>query len=376
MMEKIDVMHVVPNLLKPGGAERFACTLPGFLKTRYNQVVCVLNDIGEQTKYLPGDIEFKCLGIPSSTIKPLTLNKLVRNLHGMINIYKPRIIHSHLWPAFRASALAGTGTDVKHICLVQDTRLWLKERGIRNSAVRMLTNHCLRSCNPTMIAVSSDAAEYTARYLDVKRNVIDVIYNAVDTSEFHPSQESKEREGKFVFGTASNFRPGKGHSVLIEAAAILKEKGYDFEVHLAGSGGQEKNIMRQLEERNLQGEFILKGLLTNMRDFYLNCDAFVLPSEHGEGLPLSLLEAMAMRLPIITTSIAGANEAIEHGKQGIIVPPGDSRTLADAMEKFIKDRNMASSMGIEAENKAQNVFSFNVISDQYSKLYDKIINGK
>ncbi|MCE2745135.1 MAG: glycosyltransferase [Burkholderiales bacterium] len=125
----------------------------------------------------------------------------------------------------------------------------------------------------------------------------------------------------------------KGQLILLEAAQRLQQKGIPFQLILAGDGEMRPEIERQIDQRNLRQQVQITGWISSMqvRDELLKSKAMVLPS-FGEGLPVVIMEAMALKRPVISTYIAGIPELVEHGVNGYLCPSGDVEKLAELME--------------------------------------------
>ena len=124
----------------------------------------------------------------------------------------------------------------------------------------------------------------------------------------------------------------KGQLLLIEAASRLAEQGIDFELVLAGDGEMRSDIEAMIAHHGLQKHVRITGWISTsqVRDEILAARALVLPS-FAEGLPVVLMEAMALRRPVISTYVAGIPELINPGEHGWLVPAGDVEALTEAM---------------------------------------------
>ena len=127
--------------------------------------------------------------------------------------------------------------------------------------------------------------------------------------------------------------PEKGQLLLIEAATLLTAKGLAFELTLVGDGPMRGAIEALVSERGLSDRIRLTGSISTerLREELLNARALVLPS-FAEGLPMVIMEAMALRRPILTTWIAGIPELVRDGIDGWLFPAGSVKSLAAAME--------------------------------------------
>ena len=108
-----------------------------------------------------------------------------------------------------------------------------------------------------------------------------------------------------------------------------------------------------------------------MLEVYQSCNCLILPSR-GEGLSNVLLEAMAMELPIIATRVSGTVDVVDNGENGILIPPGSSQALADAMLTIARNPDLARSVGRRARQKVIQSFSLESVAHQYSALYQQL----
>jgi len=124
----------------------------------------------------------------------------------------------------------------------------------------------------------------------------------------------------------------KGHMILLEAAAQLKTEGLAFELVLVGDGEMRAQLAALIAELGLAGQVRITGWISNerVREEILAASGLVLPS-FAEGLPVVIMEAMALGRPVISTYIAGIPELVRDGENGWLVPPGDAAALANAM---------------------------------------------
>jgi len=131
--------------------------------------------------------------------------------------------------------------------------------------------------------------------------------------------------------------PEKGLSTLVQAAELLKAQGHDFQLFLLGDGPIRNDLEQAVAKFSLSGCVHITGWASSaeVRDHILNSRALVL-SSYVEGLPVVLMEAMALGRPVISTWVAGIPELVTHGVNGWLVPPGDVEALAAAMKEALE----------------------------------------
>ncbi|HXF74030.1 MAG TPA: glycosyltransferase, partial [Actinomycetota bacterium] len=158
-------------------------------------------------------------------------------------------------------------------------------------------------------------------------------------------------DGVPVVATVANFKIHKGHRHLLEAASIVRRSLPEARFVLAGVGPTEPRVREQAAALGLDGSVVFAGLRDDAPRIAAASDLFVLPSER-EGLPIALLEAMALGRAVVATRIGGIPEVVEEGRQGILVPPRDPAALAEAILALLGDPGRRARMGEEARRRA------------------------
>lgn len=164
--------------------------------------------------------------------------------------------------------------------------------------------------------------------------------------------------------------PEKGQTVLLEAVATLAEQGRDVRVTLAGEGALRPQLERLAARLEIAPRVDFLGAVgqDRLRQLYERASIFCLPS-FGEGVPIVLMEAMAMEVPALSTRIAGIPELIESGREGILVPPGRADRLAAALESLLADRELRRRLGSQGRAKVLGEFDAEASAEQLYRLF-------
>jgi glycosyltransferase involved in cell wall biosynthesis len=178
---------------------------------------------------------------------------------------------------------------------------------------------------------------------------------------------SPPRDAFTIVCTASGLGEKKGVSVLLEACRLLQAKGVRFQCQILGadpSGERLERLRLQVRERGLQTEVRLLGAVAwrDAQQAVSRASVFVHPSvrtEEGDmdGIPVSLIEAMGIGAPVIASRLSGIPELVEHGRNGILLAPGDAGALADALERMARHPAPAQSMGQQARHRVREAFA-------------------
>ncbi|WP_296317514.1 glycosyltransferase family 4 protein [Winogradskyella sp. UBA3174] len=167
----------------------------------------------------------------------------------------------------------------------------------------------------------------------------------------------------------------KGIALYLEAAKTLKEKYPKAEFHVIGAPDKSPSAIK-LEELNAlheNGTIIYHGNQRNVPEHLYNRDVFVLPTYYREGIPRSILEALSVGLPIITTNTPGCKETILKDKNGILIKPMNLNELTNAMEYFLINKEKIEEMGINSRAYAENRFDVNIINNDLINLINETI---
>jgi glycosyltransferase involved in cell wall biosynthesis len=146
--------------------------------------------------------------------------------------------------------------------------------------------------------------------------------------------------------------PKKGYPTLIEAAALLRDRGVDVTFRIAGDGPEWPSLQRLVNERGLNETVRFLGPLTDteVEQAYASAAVFALPcvempDGNRDGIPNTVLEAMARALPVVSTTLASVEEAVDDGVQGLLVAQRDPKALADVLERLLGDAALRRRLG-------------------------------
>lgn len=205
-----------------------------------------------------------------------------------------------------------------------------------------------------------------------------VIHNGIDVTAFHRRvTNARDITNDYdlsrgpVFLNVGRCVPAKAQSVLIEAMAEVVRRTDNPHLLIAGGGPLEEQLREQVSELGIDSHVTLVGHASPIEPYYAAADVFALSSRQ-EGLPITVLEAMAAETPVVGTKIPGVSELVEEGKTGHLVPPEQPKPLADAMVKTIE--GTPKKMGRAGRQRAELEFSVNRMVNRYQSLYDSLLN--
>lgn len=199
------------------------------------------------------------------------------------------------------------------------------------------------------------------------------IYNPVMLPEL-PTDWERRQAGRVLF--LGRLGKRKGTYDLLDALALLRGRCPELKLLLGGDGEIEQ-VARRAEQLQVVDQVSLLGWVSGAdRGAHLaSAKIYCLPS-YNEGLPMSVLEAMAAGLPILSTPIGGIPEAVTDGVEGFLVPAGDIQALSDRLALLLGDDAAARRMGAAARHKVETTFSSQAVLPAVGQLYQELGMGK
>lgn len=176
-----------------------------------------------------------------------------------------------------------------------------------------------------------------------------------------------------VIGSIAMFRGSKGHDLLLEAFRDLRGQFPDARLLLVGDGIRRAWVESLARERGLNGWVTFTGFREDVPDLLGAMDCFVLASTRTEGVPQSLLQALAAGVPVVASAIGGIPEVIEDGATGLLVPPGDPKALAAAIGAVLKDSESARRRAEAGRALVSARFSRERMMERLTTLYAELI---
>ena len=197
-----------------------------------------------------------------------------------------------------------------------------------------------------------------------------IVHCGVDPEVFRPVGRLENAVSEIL--CVGRLTSAKGQHILLDAARIVKERGYGFRLTFVGEGEDRASLEDQVRKHHLAEEVSLTGALgqDKVMEYYRKSDLFVLPS-FAEGVPVVLMEAMALEIPVISTRITGIPELIEDERTGLLVTPGNSVELAEAMIKVLKDKAYGRKLGEEARKAVLREFNQSENNQYLQRLFEK-----
>ena len=172
-----------------------------------------------------------------------------------------------------------------------------------------------------------------------------------------------------VIGCVGRLEPQKGHRLLLEAQVLLRNTRGDCpHLVIAGSGSQYDALRDEVKTMNLESRVHLLGSRMDIPEVLSAFDLFALPS-FWEGLPLALLEAMALDIPVVASTVGGVGEVLNYGEYGIALPPGDVPALATTLADLLDHPEKRDALGRKGAERAHRDYSAVAMVHRLEDIY-------
>jgi glycosyltransferase involved in cell wall biosynthesis len=227
------------------------------------------------------------------------------------------------------------------------------------------------------ITVSHDLASRIRRTFGFPGEKIQVIHNGVHVERYNRAIDPEQRllltgdQSRPLVLTTARLEKVKGIDYLIEAAVHVPEAMF----LVAGDGPQRSELERLAGQLGLSDRVIFLGFRQDVDRLLAACDIFVLPSLF-EGLPLSILEAMAAGKAVVATQAGGNGEAVIHEETGLLVPPCDPEQLASAIRRLITEPGLSRRFGDAGRSRLLKEFTVGRMVENYDLIYQSLLQSK
>ncbi|MGH9801268.1 MAG: glycosyltransferase [Blastocatellia bacterium] len=369
---KIKILHVIDSL-GIGGMERVVIDVAnGLDPARFEQVVCCISRRGEAADQLRDGV--RCIdlgkGDKADRLMPLKLARVIRR-------ERPDIVHSQSW--------SGVDTALAKL-LTPGVKLVHSEHGRnhphwrRQPLMRRLARRGVYFMADAVFAISGEVREFYCGQTGFPAERMRVIPNGIDVRRIDDADGSGIREelgigpDDFVFGTVARLDLTKDTITLARAfaAVALPRRDPKLKLLIVGDGDQQARLEEFVAMLDLNRAVIFTGLRRDVPRLLRAMDVFALSSV-SEGMPLTVMEAMAARLPVVATAVGALPELIEEGKTGFLVPMRHAVAMSDKLEEFIANRQLAKSFGEEARRKVEREFTLDRMLKSYAGLYNSVL---
>jgi glycosyltransferase involved in cell wall biosynthesis len=350
-----------------GGADQQILILARAMRARGHDVrIVALAPLG------PMGLEAQQEGMQVESLelrKSVTDIPRILRLVRLVRAWRPDVLHSHM---VHANVLAGAVRPLTRVPVLIATIHSINDGGPVHMAAYRLTSPQV----DRFTIISQLAAERYVAIGAVPAQRLQVVPNAVDTDRFRRLPQARatlRRElglgDEFVWLAVGRFEEAKDYPTMIAAFAQLAAARPTSQLLLVGKGSLQENVEALLRANGLEQRVRFLGVRRDVPELMSAADGYVLSSA-WEGMPVVLLEAAAVELPVVATQVGGVSEVVEDGTTGLLVPPGDPIALGRAMERVEALATEArAAMGAGGRALVQQRYDTDRVMEMWERLY-------
>ena len=351
------IVQIIPKFAL-AGAERMAEALILELKRQGCQVIAV--SMYDYHSVITDNLEANGVKVCYLGKKrgpdPSMITKLVR----LFRQEKPDVVHTHLYICgyvIPAALIAKVKACVHTVHTVAE-----KER-----QPKKLQCFFYHRCGVTPVGLSPLVKESIERFYRLPGERVPMVYNGIDISNV-VRKETYQTGEVFKFLHVGRFASPKNHANMIKAFDQLHRKYPRTSLTLIGAGELYEEVREQISTLGLQDAVHAPGLMDNVMEQYPLFDAFILPSVY-EGMPITLIEAMATGMPIAASAVGGVPDMLCHESNGLLCSP-KAESIVEVMERLYLDEALREKLGRQAQADSER-FTSKYMADAYMDIYTK-----
>lgn len=293
--------------------------------------------------------------------------RLVPRLCRVIQAVRPDIVHTHAWGTLVEGLVAARVCRVPVLIHGEHGTLQTKPYQLRLQ--RWAWGRATR-----VLSVSSRLADTLAGTVGFPRERIEVIRNGVDLTRFGPMLREQGRvalgvsAAEVAVGTVGRLVPVKDQALFLRAVAVVAREGLACRAFIVGEGPLRAELSSLVDHLGLSGRVTFLGHRADVERVMAGFDVFVL-SSRSEGLSNTMQEALCSGVPVVATRVGGADELVDDGRSGFLVPSGDVEAMGRALVALVGDRDRRHAFATAAAERATREFGFETMMRGYRDLY-------
>ena len=375
---KINILFVIVQMDIMGGSERLVHNLARGLDRNFFDPSIAWFFCDKPLK------EFKALDIPLfhvPKIKRIDFSSM-RKLARIIKDNQIHVVNAH---HFMSMVYAFYGCKIKNNIKLIYTEHSKWELEHITWKWRRMGNYLLNHLDGT-VGVSAEVAKFIKETFRCHPSKVHIIQNGVDERAFGRNIINNEQRWKLgignsdkIIGMVANLKKVKNHLFLLKAFSELLKEDRQVKLLLIGQGleGDNENTESEIRDfinnNGLNKSVLLLGFRSDIPDLLNIMDVFCLTS-FKEGLPISLIEAMAAGLPVVGTDVEGIRDVIVQNKNGFLVQAGDVTGLKKVLSSLLQNESLRAKMGQESKSLVNRIYSLDRCINQYQDLFMSTMN--
>lgn len=293
-------------------------------------------------------------------------SRLYRQIWSAIRRHRAQIVQSHHLSSLIYGGPPARLAGAKLVHTEHETKTYeVSPRNLRWLRV-------LRQLVHQFVAIDSSVADYLVEHAKVPRDRVTVIHNGIDLQRFHPGPLRDPSKDGWMIGWVGRLDPPKRPDLFVDAIGRLVASYPQLRAKIVGPGSLYHDVVRRIADAGLSERIEMLGQRADIDRILQSVDVYVLCSD-AEGLPISVVEAMACGLPCIASAVGAIPTLIVHGKNGLLLNENDPAQLEALLRQILENRECALQMGVAARESALERFDLSSTVQQYSELFTRLV---
>lgn len=365
MNKKTKILYFTTSPIIGGAEKQLFELVTNLNKNKFEILVCAIK--GEQEGPLLEKIREKGIKTKSLNVNSKWRFYKVFQFYSLLKKEKPDILQSFL---FFDNIIARIFGKIAGITIVISGQ---RNVEIKRSWLRNFLDKITLPLADFVVSNSEAGKSILINREKVSEEKIRVIYNGIKIDSVYQNKKDKEGNNKTI-GFVGHLTKQKGVEYLLRATKELKEKKEDFALKIIGDGSERRSLEKLSQDLSIENFVYFVGHKENAWKYMQDLNVLVLPSL-WEGLPNVIMEAMAVGLPVVATSVGGVPELIKNNETGFLVGPKDPKALAEKIEHVLNFSEVEKKkMGENARRAVEEKFSIEKMVSEHEGLYKKLMN--
>jgi glycosyltransferase involved in cell wall biosynthesis len=368
------VCHVVHGM-QVGGAEMLVLRMARALRDRYRFVVACLDVLGPLADRLQEEGHtVRLLGR-----EPGLGLACARRLRRFLDEERVDLVHAHQYTPFFQALLARGVRRRPRILFTEHGR----HHPDRRNPKHVVFNRLLTRRRDRIVAVGEGVHTALVANEGFPPRKVETIRNGVDLAPFDaigPELRERTRHAlgvaahEFVVMQVARLDAVKDHATAVRSVERLVRGGRPVRLFVVGDGDRRGEIEREVRERGLGADVVLLGTRSDVPALLAAADAALLTSL-SEGIPLTLIEALAARVPVVSTDVGGVREVVAEGECGFLCAAGDDAALAERLARLADDADLRARLGAAGRSRARGEFDEAANHRAYAAVYEEMLGA-
>lgn len=348
-----------------GGGEKWHFEAASYLKAKGYNVIAVTNKKSALYK------KFQNTNIITVPIEISNLSFLnpfkIKEIRKTFRIFNVNTVIMNLPSDLKTAGPAAKKTGVKKIIYRRGSAIPIRNTSFNRYLFGSILTDIVANSETTKKSILKNNPHL------FPENKIHIIHNALKIEEYKPDKTNKisiQKSNKLVLGTAARLSREKGIHYLIETASILKNKNIDFTLLIAGKGKLMSTLKKYSKKLNVQNNIKFLGFVNNIPEFMSSLDIFLHShfEDYHEGFGFVMIEAMAMKIPVIAYNSGSPTEIIINNETGLLTNPFDPADMAEKIIYLNKNRNLLLEMGKKGRIRVEENFDTKIAMNKLEQV--------